>query len=114
MYGKKPQITQITTEVGEDKFGNEYHRKWHKENQKKVAKIQKRWRDGNPNYYSNYMRERKGVSEDLIFQFLDNGFGNGTMEDFITFLQAEGVPEKHIGWFKVDVQKELKKRGGMS
>ena len=87
-----------------------YYQDWRKQNPEQAAKIRQRWLKQNPNYYVNYIEERKGVTDALIFQFLDNGFGGGTLEEFITFLKNEGVPEQHIGWFMADVQKELEKR----
>lgn len=90
--------------------GSSAYQDWRQQNPERAAKMRERWLGQNPNYYPNYIEERKGVSDALIFQFLDNGFGGGTLEEFIVFLQTEKVPEKHIGWFKTDVKKELEKR----
>ena len=88
----------------------EYHykkyRDWCIDNPKSAAVIQKRWRDANPHYYRDYMRKRKAAAEPLIFDFFDNNF-NDDVDGFILHLQQEGIPEKHIRWFKVDVQKHL-------
>lgn len=89
---------------------NEHNRDWRQQNPEQAAKMRERWLKQNPSYYANYIQERGAVTDALIFQFLDNGFGDGTLEEFIVFLQAEKVPEKHIGWFRVGVKKELEKR----
>ena len=90
----------------------EYHYQkfceWCRDNPKSWAKIQKRWRDANPHYYRDYMRIRKATVEPLIFQFLDNGFSDD-VDGFVTHLRNMGIPEKHIRWFKIDVQKHLQK-----
>ena len=85
---------------------------WRQENPERATKMREQWLKQNPSYYTNYIEERRAVTDALIFQFLDNGFGGGTLEEFITFLKEEGVEEKHIGWFRADVKKELEKRGG--
>ena len=79
---------------------------WRRDNPEKAAAIQKRWRDAHPHYYRDYMRKRKAAAEPLIFDFFDNNF-NDDVDGFILHLQQEGIPEKHIRWFKVDVQKHL-------
>ncbi|GAH25108.1 unnamed protein product [marine sediment metagenome] len=84
------------------------YRDWCNENQEGAAAIQKRWRDAHPHYYRDYMRKRKATTELLIFEFLDNGFGSH-IDGYMIYLRNRGVPEKHINWFKVDVQKHLQK-----
>ena len=79
---------------------------WRNEKPEEAKEIQKRWRATHPHYYRDYMRKREGITEPLIFQFLDNGFGRD-IDSYITYLQNRGVPEKHIRWFKVDVKKHL-------
>jgi len=83
---------------------------WRLQNPEQAARTRQKWLDAHPSYYANYIQERAAVTDALIFQFLDNGFGGGTLEEFITFLRGDGVSEKHIGWFKADVKKELEKR----
>lgn len=80
--------------------------KWRSDNPKKASVIQQRWRDAHPHYYRDYMRKRKAVTEPLIFQFLDNGFDDD-IDGFIPHLRNNGIPEKHINWFKTDVKKYL-------
>ena len=82
------------------------YREWCRANPKELAIIQKRWRDKHPLYYRDYMRKRKAATEPLIFEFLDNGFGSD-IDGYISYLQNRGIPEQHIKWFKVDVQKHL-------
>ena len=82
------------------------YRDWCKDNPVQAAAIQKRWRDAHPHYYRDYMRQRKAVTEPLVFEFLDNGF-NGNLDGFITYLKGEGIPEQQLNWFKVDVKKHL-------
>lgn len=88
----------------------EYHYQkycdWCIDNPKGAAAIQKRWRTANPYYYRDYMRNRKAVTEPLIFEFLDNGFESDT-DEYILYLRSRGISEKHIRWFQKDVQKHL-------
>ena len=82
------------------------YRDWCKDNPVQAAAIQKRWRDTNLHYYRDYMRKRKAVTEPLIFTFIDNGF-SGDVEGYIAHLRDSGVSEKHIRWFRKDVEKHL-------
>lgn len=81
---------------------------WCKDNPIRAKAIADRWVAKHPHYHRNYQRERKAATEPLIFQFLDNGFGND-INGFISYLQNKGIPEKHIKWFRVDVQKHILK-----
>ena len=87
-------------------YHHQKYRDWCKNNPVQATAIQKRWRDRNPHYYRDYMRKRKAITEPLIFQFLDNGF-DSDIDGYIFYLRSRGIPEKHIRWFKVDVQKHL-------
>ena len=81
-------------------------RDWCKANPKRITKIRHRWLAKNPHYQRDYQRKRKATVEPLIFQFVDNGF-SGDIDGYVTYLRNRGVPEKHIRWFKKDVQKHL-------
>lgn len=81
-------------------------RDWCKANPKRMKAIRDKWLAKKPHYQRDYQRNRKATVEPLIFQFLDNGF-SGDIERYITYLQSRDIPEKHIRWFKKDVQKYL-------
>lgn len=81
-------------------------RDWCDANPKRVKVIRGKWLAKRPHYQRDYQRIRKATVEPLIFQFLDNGF-SGDVEGYISYLRDRGIPEKHIRWFKVDVQKHL-------
>lgn len=79
------------------------YREWCKANPEMVAVSNQRWRNKNPHYYRDYMRRRITVSDRLIFQFLDGGV-EGDIKGYVSYLQEQGVPEQHIGWFKTDLE----------
>ncbi|MCK4348794.1 MAG: hypothetical protein KAW47_09280 [Thermoplasmatales archaeon] len=85
----------------------QYYLKWCGENSVQAAANRERWDDAHPHYYRDYMRKRKAVTEPLIFGFLDNC--SGDMDGFIIYLRTQDVPEQHLKWFKVDIQKYLGK-----
>ena len=84
---------------------DQQHDNWRKTNPKQVKVILDRWLAKTPHYSRDDKRKRTAVTEPLIFQFLDNGFD---LNDFISCLQSDGIPEQHIRWFKTDVQKHIK------
>ena len=85
---------------------------WRKANPIQSKAIADRWLAKHPHYQRDYQRKRKAATEPLIFEFLDNGFGTDiqdkSIDGYISYLQNRGIPEQHINWFKVDVQKYLK------
>lgn len=84
------------------------HRNWCKAHPGREDKSSKRWHDKHPLYSRDYHRERIGVTEPLIFQFLDNGFDND-VDSFVVYLRSQNVSEQHISWFKKDVQKFIER-----
>ena len=89
----------------------EYYRaknkKYAADNPEKMEEYAKQFHINHPHYERDLRRKRKAVTEPLIFQFLDNCFGNN-IDGYITYLRNRGVPEQHIKWFKVDIQKYLR------
>ena len=85
---------------------NQLTLKWRKDNPLRAKTIIDRWRAKYPHYQRDYQRKRKEAVEPLIFQFMNNGFSND-INDFISYLQNNGIPEQHIKWFRVDVQKYI-------
>jgi len=79
---------------------------WRKSNPLRAKGISDRWLAKRPHYQRDYRRKRNAAVEPLIFQFLDNGFA-GDVDGYIAYLREQGIPEQHIHWFKVDVQKHL-------
>lgn len=80
-------------------------RDWCKANPEKIKTIRDRWQAKHPFYYRDYMRNRRAIVEPLIFEFLDNFFGD--MDGFIIYLRNRDIPEQHVNWFKTDVKKHL-------
>ena len=80
--------------------------KWCRDNPKQAKAIRDRWLANNPHYARDYERKRKAVTESLIFEFLDSGFGSD-IDVYITYLRNRGVLEQDINWFRKDVQKHL-------
>lgn len=84
------------------------NKKYAADHPKKMEEYAKQFHIQHPHYERDVKRRRNAITEPLIFQFLDNGF-SGDVDGFILHLQIMGIPEKHINWFKVDVQKHLKR-----
>jgi len=85
----------------------ELHRRWCAKNPKQFTDGQKAWRDRNPHYPGEYTRKRLAIVDPLIFQFLDGG-GLGTdTGEYIAYLRSQGVLERHINWFKTDLERCL-------
>ena len=88
----------------------EYYRaknkKYAADNPEKMKEYAKQFHINHPHYERDLSRKRKAVTEPLIFQFLDNGF-SGDVDGFIAYLRNIGIPEQHLKWFKVDIQKYL-------
>lgn len=89
---------------------NQLVAEWRKANPIQAKAIADRWHAKRPHYQRDYVRKRKAITEPLIFQFLDNGFGNN-LDAFILYLRSRGVSEKYIKWFKVDCEKMIISRG---
>jgi hypothetical protein len=87
---------------------NQLIRKWRKDNPIQAKVIADRWLAKRPHYQRDYRRKRKAITEPLIFEFLDNSF-SGDVNGFIAYLRSTGIPEQHIRYFKVDVQKHLER-----
>ena len=85
---------------------NQQYLKWCRDNPKKAKAIRDRWLANNPHYSRDYERKRKTVTESLIFQFLDNGFGSD-IDGYIAYLRNRGVLEQHIGWFRKGMKKMI-------
>ena len=84
------------------------HDTWRKANPERVKAIFYRWLAKNPHYSRDDKRKHTAVVEPLMFEFIDNGFDEGDLNDFISCLRSDGISEQHIGWFKTDVQKYIK------
>ena len=87
---------------------NQQHDTWRKANPERVKEILYRWLTKTPHYSRDYKRKRTAITDQLIFQFLDNGFRD-KINDFISCLQRKGIPAQHIKYFKKDVKKYLPK-----
>ena len=87
---------------------NQQYLKWCRDNPKQAKAIRDRWLANNPHYQRDHQRKRKAATEPLIFEFLDNGFGSD-IDSYIFYLRNRGVPEKHINWFKKDMEKIIEK-----
>lgn len=62
-----------------------------------------RWHLEHPNYQREYEQQRKAIVDDLTFAFYDNGYG--TMNEYIAYLRAEAVSERHIHYFIMAMRK---------
>ena len=82
------------------------NKKYATENPEKMEGYTKQFHINHPHYERDLKRKRKAITEPLIFQFLDNGFGSD-ISGYISYLRSRGIPEQHIKWFKVDVRKHL-------
>ena len=85
---------------------NQLTMEWRKANPIQAKAITDRWLATRPHYQRDYQRKRKAATEPLIFEFVDNGFGNN-IDGYITYLRNKGVPERHVNWFLKDVKKHL-------
>lgn len=85
---------------------NQLVAEWRKANPIQAKAISDRWLAKHPHYQRDYKRKREAAVEPLIFQFMDNGFSSD-IDGFISYLQNKGIPERHIKWFRVDVQKYI-------
>ncbi|MCK4528901.1 hypothetical protein KAW18_16145 [candidate division WOR-3 bacterium] len=111
--GKESKTPAELKKYGRDYYANnkkrysELHRRWCAENPKQFADGQQAWRDKNPHYPGDYARKRLAVVDPLIFQFLDSGGLGEDTGEFIQYLHSQGVPERHINWFKTDLNNRL-------
>ena len=88
--------------ISHAKIYQERAKKFATNNPDKVKTYLDRFTKKHPTYRRDVTRVRVAAVEPLIFQFLDNGFSRD-IDGYISYLRNNGIPEKHIRWFKVDV-----------
>ena len=75
-------------------------------NPDKVKTYLDRFNKKHPTYRRDVERIRVAVTDELIFNFLEN-CGDRGVDDYTSYLSTQGVSEQHIKWFRVGVQEHL-------